>query len=197
MDDYILQEELEAMARNAFNTPTKISPSNDSPTIPAETEPIIATASRWRNLFNLPQDEAIESIISHRNNLTRTRISDEHWEILRSEKEAEGYDREAYEYGLELQKKKAALPNLLPSAEDASVIYLVELTGLLDSAEKVQEVAGMKYPAIVVNGSSVEDERSVSLCCVDAKAKAAILQWASDEGGGFEPTILVDPRSLR
>lgn len=188
MDDYALQQELEAMAGNAF-----------SPALQGEageSEPISSTIARWQTLFELSQDEAIDRIMDHRNNLTRIRILDAHWDMLRSEKEADGYDREAYEHELELQKKKTALPNLLPAAEGSLVTYLVELNGPLDSPEKVQQAAEMDSAPPVVSGQSLEEGRQVMLCCIDSSAKSAILRWAAGKGGGFEPTILADPRSL-
>ena len=188
MDDFNLQQELEALAGNAYN------PDPDLETPP---EPMGTTIERWQKLFHLSDDEAIDRIQEHRNNLTRTRITDAHWDIGRSEKEAEGYDREAYEYELELQKKKATVPDLLPSAEGSTVTYLVELEGPLDEPEKVQKAAGMHELPIVVRGMSVEKECPVRLCCIDGTAKSALLRWAAEDGRGFEPTILVNPRSLR
>lgn len=192
MDDYTLQQELEALAGNAYNP--------DLPSQKHAHEPMSATMSRWQKLFHISADEAVDRIMDHRNNLTRTRISDDHWDAIRHEQESHGYDREAYEYELELQKKRAVLPSLLPSTEgdaDSGMTYLVELTGLLDSAEKVRVAAQLEKDPEVVSGRSEESGRSVSLCCVDSAAKTAIVLWASTEGRGYEPTILVDPRSLR
>ena len=77
MDDYTFQQELEALAGNAFN-----------PDFNADTvlEPMEATIDRWKKLFNLSGDEAVDRIQEHRNNLTRTRITYDHWEMIRSEK---------------------------------------------------------------------------------------------------------------
>lgn len=187
MDDRSVQEELEALAGNAFIPAKELTP-----------EPMKTTVARWQRLFNIPQNDAVDYIMNHRSNLLRTRVSDDLWEANRVQKESQGYDREAYEYELDLQKKKAMLPDLLPATETSqgSITYLVELCGPLGTVESVQNAAKMNFPPLVVNGESVEDERPVSLCCVDSAGKTAILQWASTEGGGFEPTILVDPRSL-
>jgi len=38
----------------------------------------------------------------HRRQQRRERITDDHWELVRTEKEALGYDREAYEHNLSL-----------------------------------------------------------------------------------------------
>ncbi|CAK4012755.1 Hypothetical predicted protein [Lecanosticta acicola] len=194
MDEYRLQQELEAMAGNAFQVgeDTRANP-----------EPIGTAMERWQKLFGLDQSEAVERIMHHRNNLTRTRISDAHWDEVRSHAEVAGYDREAYEYELELLRKKAHLPGLYPSSADedesdcSSITYLLELAGPLEDVEKVRRAAGMDMLPVVVEGNSTEDQRAVSLCCIGAAAKRAILRWCSAEGEGYEPTILVDPRSLR
>ena len=188
MDEYTLQQELEALAGNAFN------PRHEDGT---SQEPMMETVERWQKLFKLSEEQAIGRIQEHRNNLTRSRISDAHWDMIRVEKEADGYDRESYEYELDLQKKKAALPELLPSAADGNLTYLVELSGLLDTPDKVQQAAGMHETPAVVTGRSLEESRPVWLCCIDGVAKNTLLKWAADEGGGFEPTILVNPKSLQ
>lgn len=188
MDDYTLQQELEALAGNAF-----VADLDNGTT----REPMKDTVARWRKLFKLSEDEAIDRIQEHRNNLTRARVSDSHWEMIRSEKEDEGYDREAYEYELELQKKKAAMPDLLPAVEDSTLTYLIELTGPLDGPAKVQQAAGLNKAPELVGGRSLDDGRPVWLCCIDGAAKNALLRWAVDDGGGYEPTILVNPKSLR
>ncbi|KAH9833362.1 oxidoreductase domain containing protein [Teratosphaeria destructans] len=189
MDDFAFQQELEALAGNAFDPDART------------TEPIVQTAARWQRLFGLPQDEAIERIVEHRNSLTGVRITDDHWETIRTEKEGEGYDREAYEYEVNLQREKALLPGLVPAASDAvddsTVTYLVDLVGPLATPQKVQVAAGLEKAPDVVEGHSVEESRAVRLCCIDGRAKNAILRWASTEGDGYEPVILVDPRSLR
>lgn len=193
MDDYELQQELEALAGNAFDPPPADETSTTKP------EPISTTISRWQTLFNLSQDEATDRIMEHRQDLTRTRVTDEHWETVRLDREAAGYDREAYEYDLALQKKAATLPTLLPASTGSEdrLSYLVEMTGPLDSPENVQHAAGTDQVPDVVSGFSVEDGRPVLLCCVDGRAKAEVLRWTSEEGTGFGPTILVDPRSMR
>ncbi|KXS95990.1 hypothetical protein AC578_8107 [Pseudocercospora eumusae] len=192
MDDYELQQELEALAGNAYD------PNNNHGNMTAE--PISTTMSRWQRLFGLSADDAVDSIMDHRNDLARSRVSDDHWHTVEVEKEMLGYDREAYEYEIGLQKKKATLPDLVPTADeesDSAITYLVELTGPLDAVDKVRTAANMDGMPPLVSGTSTEDGRAVFLCCVDGKGKSAILHWASTAGGGFEPTTLVDPRSLR
>ena len=191
MDDLALQNELEALAGNAYNPHL-----SDDGTPP---EPISTTIARWNALFKIPGDDAVDVIMEHRNNLTRTRISDEHWDAVRTSKELQGYDREAYEYELELQKRKANMGNILPVDDEADsrVTYLVELSGPLESSEAMQSAAGLETAPPTVNGWSVEDGSIVRMCIVGNKEKRAILKWAAEQGGGFEPTILVNPKSMQ
>jgi hypothetical protein len=191
MDDLALQNELEALAGNAYN-----------PNLPEDgtpPEPISTTIARWNTLFKIPGDDAVDVIMEHRNNLTRTRISDEHWEAVRTSKEPQGYDREAYEYELDLQKRKANIGNAVPVDEEVEsrVTYLVELSGPLENLEVMQKAAGLEKAPPAVDGWSVEEGRSVKMCIVGNKEKRAILQWAAEQGGGFEPTILVNPKSMQ
>jgi len=62
--------------------------------------------TRWQRLFCYTYAEAISRIEQHRSNFSRERMSDEHWEIVRCAKEADGYDREAYEHEIELGRTK-------------------------------------------------------------------------------------------
>lgn len=50
------------------------------------------TIDRWQKLFNFTEEEARDHISSHRSNISRTRISDEHWQLVCDEKE--GHDKE-------------------------------------------------------------------------------------------------------
>jgi hypothetical protein len=73
------------------------------------------------------------------------RISDDHWELVRTEKEALGYDREAYEHNLQLLKVFKDHTVFIPaSGMDGEMMLLFRLGGLLDSAEKVKEIASLR-----------------------------------------------------
>ena len=61
----------------------------------------------------------------------------------------------------------------------------------------MQKAAKMANPPEVVGGWSVEGKRPVEMCIVGLDEKQAILLWATEEGGGYEPTILVNPKSMR
>lgn len=65
---------------NAFNP--------DDPSRDANKEPISTTISRWGRLFGLSGDDAIDRIMDHRNDLTRHRVLDAHWDRAHIEQEA-------------------------------------------------------------------------------------------------------------
>ena len=80
--------------------------------------------TRWQQLFYYTRAEAISRIEQHRSNFSRERVSDEHWEIVRCAKEANGYDREAYEHKIELGRMKyVAL--LVKRGQDAGLMITV------------------------------------------------------------------------
>jgi hypothetical protein len=110
--------------------------------------------------------------------VTRERISDDHWELIKAEKEAAGYDREAYEHSLQLKDvfrgQSAAIP-----APDGDLMLLFRLGGVLDSAEKVKEVAGMDEVPIVREGSS--ERGPVKFCVVDQEAKKKLEEWLTQQ----------------
>src|SRR5579862_6120003 len=82
------------------------------------------TIEKWQRLFHYTQAEATEHIKNHRGNLSRVRISDEHWEIVRSEEETRGYDREAYEYFMNLGKIKKPLATRSSESREPSTFLL-------------------------------------------------------------------------
>ena len=68
MDDYDLQQELEALGGNAINA--------DFSTNDTKPKAMSDTISRWQKLFEVSQDEAVDRIMGRRNKLTRSRMSE-------------------------------------------------------------------------------------------------------------------------
>lgn len=66
--------------------------------------------TRWQQLFRYTRADAISRIENHRSDISRRRVSDEHWDMVHCAKEADGYDREAYEHEVELGRTKYAAP---------------------------------------------------------------------------------------
>jgi hypothetical protein len=169
---------LEDMAGNADLAFSSISP---------------ADIARWQNLFGFDASEAKHHIETYRDDVFHSKISDELWEMIASEKEAEGYDREAYEFSLSYtptptspaaqQQQQQACPT---KAETGT--FLVHLDGVLDSAATIKEVAGMSETPALLKG--VGEAGLSDFAQIDAAAKARLLSWLARHHAGFRPTIV-------
>lgn len=112
--------------------------------------------------------------------VTRERITDEHWALIKDEKEALGYDREAYEHSLQLPKvfkgQSASIPT---TGADGEMVLLFRLGGLLDTPEKVKEVAGLKELPIIRDGMS--EMGMVKFCVVDKETQKKLEDWLTQQ----------------
>ena len=144
---------------------------------------------RWQRLFNVSSAEAATAIANHRSNLSRQRISDELWKILGPEFDAQGYDREAYEYSLTLPER----PKASPSTSQAVVpngTFIVKLDGPLDSPKKVQEVALLPTAPPTSRGTDEDDNVDATFCELDALGRHRLLLWVAQYHPTFRPTIV-------
>ncbi|KAF1928976.1 uncharacterized protein M421DRAFT_4799 [Didymella exigua CBS 183.55] len=82
--------------------------------------------------------------------MTRERISDDHWELIGTEEEAAGHDRESYKHSLQLKSvfhsQHASVPH-----SDGGLVLLFRLRGFLRSPQKVCEV-GLDEPLVEQGG---------------------------------------------
>lgn len=112
--------------------------------------------------------------------VTRERISDDHWALIKDEKEGLGYDREAYEHSLNLpQVFKGQSASIAAPGTDGEMMLLFRLGGVLDSAEKVKELAGLKELPVVREGWS--EMGIVRFCVVDKEAQKELEQWLAQK----------------
>ncbi|KAL9581922.1 MAG: hypothetical protein Q9212_003597, partial [Teloschistes hypoglaucus] len=56
---------------------------------------------RWQTLFNYTPSEAAERIKSQKLNGSHLTLTASQWEMIKSEKEAQGHDRDSYEHWIE------------------------------------------------------------------------------------------------
>ncbi|ERF74571.1 hypothetical protein EPUS_00701 [Endocarpon pusillum Z07020] len=152
----------------------------------AESEHDIQSIARWQRLFAYTHAEAAAHIMDYRGNLSRTRVSDEHWDIVRAEKVAEGYDREAYEYSIGLRKFKRLFTTITADSQKPST-YLVKLEGSLASAAEIQRATGMTSAPTLIRGIGDAGDEA-NFVRVDGTAKKAILD--SLAGTTFQPTFI-------
>ena len=92
-----------------------------------------------KKLFGYSYMEAVQQIKKQKSNCIRYRVSKDHWNLVRSQKEAEGFTREAYEHWIEKGSQ-----SLITYSEEkrcnsdqatAESSYLVLLDGILDTPE--------------------------------------------------------------
>ena len=110
--------------------------------------------------------------------VTRERISDDHWDLIKDEKEAAGHDRESYEHSLQLKSVFASQSASVPHP-DGGFMLLFRLGGLLSSPEKVQEVAGLDEPPVAQEGQS--ERGPVKFVMVDEAAKKRLEAWLTQQ----------------
>lgn len=178
-------DELESMAVN-------ISPAEEEDTSPSISE---ADAARWEKLFGYTPSEAVLRIENYRDDFTRLRISEDLWTMLRATKEAEGHDRESYEYSLlTIQQASGSLAQhaappppprrttFLHPRGDNSGRFIVQLTttgGPLGSPEKIKEAAGLSALPTTTSGTG-DDGQTAHFCEIDGLARARLLAWCAD-----------------
>ncbi|KAK2759405.1 hypothetical protein FQN54_002883 [Arachnomyces sp. PD_36] len=165
-------------------------------------EPEIETIKRWQTLFQYSYTEAIDHIKKNYCNLSRPKVSDEHWALVRSKKEIEGYDRDAYEYSLTLEQTKkhaagpenAATATAKPTEAQKRAKYLLKLEGFLNSAEKIREVGSLMSTPSVISGTSDSEtdgsEDTGFFCHINYVEKQAIVNGLSDLNVDFRPTFI-------
>lgn len=187
-----LFEELESMAINATDDCN------------VEFEPSEEEITRWQRLFAYTYAEAAEHIKNQRSDLSRSRVSNDHWDLVSSEKEAQGYSREAYEHWIKTSGQS------LPSHSEPKSIecidipesrgqssYLILLEGLLDTPKSIQDAANLSELPHTVQATSEASEasetseiRKAVFCSIDGKTKQSIEIWLSRQKSTFRPTFV-------
>ena len=118
LPDMDLFEELESMAVNKADD------------YDAEFEPSEDEIQRWQTLFAYSYSEAVEQIKNQKSDYSRYRVSTDHWDLVKSEKEAQGYSRDAYEHWIQMGGQSASFhgePNHIidTSLSQAETSYLI------------------------------------------------------------------------
>ncbi|KAL2423964.1 hypothetical protein ABEF95_010661 [Exophiala dermatitidis] len=172
-----LLAELEAMALN-------IADFSDDDTITD------ADVQRWQVLFGYKHAEAVRRLETYRTDYSRRRILDDLWATVCSRKEAEGYDREAYEYSLTLQSQPVSCDaDMLPNPSEAAPgMFIIKLKDPFGTPEKIQIAAGLDNAPECVAG---EGEVGVAeFCRIDSQARSRLTAWIAEHQPGDQPTIV-------
>ncbi|KAG9597736.1 hypothetical protein KCU77_g5472, partial [Aureobasidium melanogenum] len=174
----LLMGELERMGANAIDS--------------FEDDPSEIDIKRWQALFSMTHEDAQHNLKTYRENLDRRRISAELWYGVETSKEAQGFDREAYEYDLFCRSKVnstggAPTTTSACSWPPTNVLRGLLLGGPLSTPEEVRDTAG--FTPTVVTAKSEKSE--TSFCYVTADQERRIRQGLSDRGIiGFEPCFI-------
>ncbi|KAI1206583.1 uncharacterized protein F4807DRAFT_463529 [Annulohypoxylon truncatum] len=171
-------DELESMAQVAIQQPYE----SDEP----DTDDI----ERWQSLFGYTYSQAAQKIQEHRSDLSRVLVTESHWEIVRAEKEAQGYDKEAYEHSCSLTTRinPSASQKVSTKATKPS-IYLLKLEGPLSHVAQVKSAAELKESPTKLSGTDDSGE-STAFCKINAEDKEKILDYLSRQGSRFQPTFI-------
>ena len=165
-----LFDELERMALNASEHADLLS----------DEEPSAEKVARWQRLFYYSPTEAVNQIKQQRGDVNRARVSEEHWRCIQLRKEAEGYDREAYEHQLRLDLGKSPHPPSCTAAsgqENDTANYLFKLAPPLDSPSAIQIALDLPTLPTLRRG---EGSYGIELFCeVESSTKHAISSFFS------------------
>ena len=167
-----LSEELENMAANVAEE--------------SKSEHNEEEIARWQQLFSYTYSEALEQIMNQRNDYSRCKVSDDLWDLVKPEMEAQGYSREAYEHRL---KKDSTQPTNIATSQ-ANATYLVLLQGMIDTPEKIQAAAKLPEPPHTVHASSETKTEDSVFCRIDGTTKQALETWLSQQTSPFKPLFI-------
>ncbi|KAK4237760.1 hypothetical protein C8A03DRAFT_34233 [Achaetomium macrosporum] len=177
-------DELESMARLAVE--------HDAG--PAEADDI--TIQKWQALFGYSYSEAAKKIEGHRRDMCRNPVTDARWDLVRDEKQAQGYDKEAYEHAcLISQQTRVAQQEPFTLPVKAASKYLLKMEGPLHSIEAIRAITrfsdrdtGVSELRLVAGTD--DSGLSASFCIVDAATKQNIQTWLSSAEPLFQPIFV-------
>ncbi|KAI5924752.1 hypothetical protein F4810DRAFT_718970 [Camillea tinctor] len=155
-------------------------------------EPDHDDIKRWQSLFGFSYSQALKEIQDHRSDLSRSRISDSHWEMVRAEKEAEGFDKEAYEFSGYFKAPKPPTIQVPIHSQN----YLLRLEGPVDSLEIVKRAAQLKEDPPIYHGTD-DDGKPAIFCKLDGAARNNIIASLSEDKSCFQPTFVRYSRAAK
>ncbi|PGH15428.1 hypothetical protein AJ79_02404 [Helicocarpus griseus UAMH5409] len=156
-----------------------------------------ADINRWQMLFYYSRRQAVEAIKQHRNDLTREPIPESLWELVQSERESVGFNREAYEHHVQKQKqyfRRSPSEDRFPIS--SSLRYFIPLEdNTINSPTQIQTMAGLSEPPKVIEAIG-EHEEPIAFCELNStefKALVSALELCCDPR--YQPTFLTIPTS--
>ena len=155
----------------------------------AQNGPSDDTIQRWQRVFLYSYSEAVERINEHRSDLSRPQSTDEHWDMVRTQFERQGFDKEAFEYNLGRSsgrtRDKAPLST---RPEWDQTTYLLKLDGPLAEVTTVEEVINLDSPPDVKLGQGEDGE--ARFCRINSVGKTAVEHWTCIQYPTYRPTFI-------
>lgn len=155
-------------------------------------EPPGEEVTRWQTLFAYSYSEAVEQIKTQKCDYSRHRVSDDYWDLVRSEKEAQGYSRDAYEHWIKTNGQSAFFRSESESVHTfvsrADSAYLIKLEGILNTPKSIQDAANLSEPPPAVQAAS--ETQDAVFCNIDGNIKQSIEDWLSRQKSTFKPTFV-------
>lgn len=156
-------------------------------------EPSRDEVIRWQNLFKYTYDEARKHIEEQKNDFARNRVSDEHWMMVKLEKESQGFSRDAYEHWISLNANSSCFISSQSQPTGTIVCqaqssYLIRMEGIMSTAKSIQDAADLLEPPQSIHGSS--ENADVMFCIISGKAKRTIEAWLMRQSLPFKPTFI-------
>ncbi|KAL8731339.1 MAG: hypothetical protein Q9181_004336 [Wetmoreana brouardii] len=121
-------------------------------------------------------------------------VSDELCETVRSRKEAQGFDREAYEYMVgsdgPLAASRVTTKVYGSSASQVDTSWLLKLEGVLGTPEQIQKIANLHqlpqvFPGISTTGDAL-------FCSINGETKESIEHWLLEKRHPVKPIFVRD-----
>lgn len=155
----------------------------------AQNGPSNETIQRWQRLFSYSYSEAVERINEHRSDLSRRQSTDEHWNMVRTQFERQGFDKEAFEYSLSTRRGPTReKPPHSAHPERDETTYLLKLDGPLAEVMTVEEIIGLSSPPDVRLGQGEDGE--ARFCRINNVGKTAIEHWTWMQYPTYRPTFI-------
>ena len=139
-------------------------------------EPMGEEIDRWCNLFDISRSEAPEIIEGFRMDLDRRRLTNDQWDTIKGDKEAEGYDRETYEYQIQLSLTRSRISKR-PKTCDDKALFVFRLGSLFADVESLQ--AGVGISATLKRG--IGEGGDANFAHITGAAKRAIEDWIESQ----------------
>jgi hypothetical protein len=97
---------------------------------------------RWMNLFSYTDKEASSLLAMQMTDVTRDRLSDEHWSLISSDVEAAGHSRLSWEHLLGMKELIKANSTTFYDVEDGKRYTVLRMLGWLSDEGKVRDILG-------------------------------------------------------